>query len=125
MNTVKVRSDCKFDEDELNKIVSYKLEFMAATISERMTLLKKSILPALEYFTLPHRVLVESTWSPRGLVESMWSPCGFHVDFTKKVAQIYEICAESMRSPCGVHVESMWTPYGPCGPMDSTYTALT
>jgi hypothetical protein len=60
-----------------------------------------------EDFTVPHRVLLECTWTPRGVVESMWSPGGVHADFPLNLGQFYVVCAESMRSPCRLHVDSI------------------
>lgn len=47
MTIPKVRSDCRYNKEELAKILPFKMDFMAATISERLTMLKRHILPAL------------------------------------------------------------------------------
>jgi len=45
--THKVRSDCKYNQNELDEILPYKLDFINGTIPERMQLLKGEILPKL------------------------------------------------------------------------------
>jgi hypothetical protein len=47
MTIPKVRSDCRYNIEELQKILPFKLDFLAATIAQRMTMLKRHILPAL------------------------------------------------------------------------------
>jgi hypothetical protein len=37
---------------------------------------KTVFLPTNLYFTLPHRVLMDSTWTPQLHIDSMWTPCG-------------------------------------------------
>ena len=47
-----------------------------------------------EDFTLPHRVSLDSTWSPRGVVESLWSLCG--LSFAGSSAKfMYKVPVES------------------------------
>ena len=47
MNMPKVRSDCKYNQDELDKILPFKMDFISSTTEERMALLKKKILPEM------------------------------------------------------------------------------
>ena len=68
----------------------------------------------MEDFTLPHRVSLDSTWSPRGVVESSWSPRGVFMDFPLQEA-LPNSCIKSLWSPDGLLVGSMQAPCGPCG----------
>jgi len=54
------------------------------------------------YFTLPHILQLDSTWSPDGFLESKWSPPGIQPN-------LY-ISGSSSWSPCGVYADSRWTP---------------
>jgi len=54
------------------------------------------------YFTLPHILQLDSTWSPDGFLESKWSPPGIQPN-------LY-ISGSSSWSPCGVCIDSRWTP---------------
>jgi hypothetical protein len=47
MSPPKVRSDCKYNDLELNEILPFKPDFISGTIHERMTLLKSKILPTM------------------------------------------------------------------------------
>ena len=69
----------------------------------------------IEDFTLPHRVSLDSTWSPRGVVESLWSLCG--LSFAGSSAKfMYKVPVESWWTPCRLHVGSMWTKWAPRTP---------
>lgn len=47
MTASKLRSDCRYNEVEVSKILPFKTDFMAASIPNRMTILKRDILPAM------------------------------------------------------------------------------
>jgi hypothetical protein len=47
MSTLKVRKDCRYSAEELQKIIPFKQDFVSSTIQERMSILKKDILPAI------------------------------------------------------------------------------
>lgn len=47
MSTLKVRKDCRYTLEELQIIIPFKQDFISSTIQERMSILKKDILPAI------------------------------------------------------------------------------
>jgi len=47
MDTVKVRADCRYNEQELSHILPFKMDFISSTTPERMAILKSSILPGM------------------------------------------------------------------------------
>lgn len=47
MTLLKVRSDCRYNLEELAKILPFKEDFIAGTISDRILILKRDILPAI------------------------------------------------------------------------------
>lgn len=42
---MKVRSDCRYNEQELSQILPFKSDFISSSTPERVTILKKHILP--------------------------------------------------------------------------------
>ena len=46
-NVRKVRSDCRYNEEELSKILQYKSEFISASIEERIKILQNDICPKM------------------------------------------------------------------------------
>jgi 2-polyprenyl-3-methyl-5-hydroxy-6-metoxy-1,4-benzoquinol methylase len=46
-NTGKVRSDCRYNQKEIDEINPFKLDFISSTIQDRMNILKRDILPAM------------------------------------------------------------------------------
>jgi hypothetical protein len=47
MNTPKVRSDCKYNPDELSHILPFKSDFINASASDRLGMMRRNILPAM------------------------------------------------------------------------------
>ena len=89
---------------------------------------KKSIITTanggiMEYFTVPHRVLMDSTWTPQLHEDSTRTPHGLHVDSNKLHVFFGWTSEDSTWTPHGLHMDSTRIPHGLY--MDSTWTDST
>jgi hypothetical protein len=47
MSPAKIRSDCRYNEEEISKIISFKSNFISSSITQRIEILKEDICPGM------------------------------------------------------------------------------